>query len=335
MKLTRLTATLGVGISLVALPTIAGASTLPTTSNGFRFVDDAGATIELDAVPERIVMFEDVAASLMDLGVRPAGIDFLAVGNELLDDFDLDGIATVGDRCGAINLEAVAALEPDLFIYMNWGESDGTGALFCLDEALRRELETFAPVVVMNAEGDAEEILGDYIDLAAALGADLEAPEIVANRQRYEAAAQRLSEAVAARPEISVIPMSISADAALVAEIGGFADLVTLRDRFGVRFASPFAVDEYSGTYWAEYSAETVTEIRGDVILLAAKNPTPPEERIAAFPLWAALPEVEAGQVVDWWVPGSFSYTRDAEFMESLATAIDNAEDFVTEDAAR
>lgn len=315
----------------LATPMVAGATTTPTTSAGFSFTDDSGVSIELDEIPSRILMFEDAAASLMDLGVRPVGLDYLDPDNELLDAFDLDGIEPVSSGCGEQNLEAVAALEPDLFVYMNWGDSDGTGSLFCLDEAVRRELERFAPVVVINAEGAADEILARYVELAEALGADLDDPEIVAKRERYEAAAARLQAAVEARPEISVLPASISAEWAGVAEIGGFADLVTLRDSFGVGFVSPFPIDEYTGTYWQEYTAETLPEIRGDVVLLDAKNRAPMEDKRAAFPLWAALPEIEAGQIVEWWVPGSFSYTRDAEFMENLAIAIEEAEDFVDE----
>ncbi len=75
-------------------------------------------------------------------------------------------------------------------------------------------------------------------------------------------------------------------------------------------------------TYWQEFSAETISTIRGDVILMDAKNATPIEDKIASYPLWAALPEVQADQIVEWFVPGSFSYTRDAAFMETLAAAI-------------
>lgn len=335
MKPSRLSIAVALLSAIACVPAVAGATTPPddTTgaATGFSFTDDSGVTVELDELPSRVVMFEDVAASLMDLGVRPLAIDYLNPDNELLDDFDLDGIEPVSSGCYEQNLEAIAELEPDLFVYMNWGDSDGTGSLFCLDEEVRRELERFAPVVVINAEGAADEILTRYVELAAALGADLDDPDIVAKRERYEAAADRLRAAVEARPEISVLPTSIAPDWAGVAEIGGFADLVTLRDTFGVHFVSPFPIDEYTATYWQEYTAETLPEIRGDVVLIDAKNRVPLEDKLAAFPLWAALPEIEAGQIVEWWVPGSFSYTRDAEFMESLAAAIEDAEDFVTE----
>lgn len=63
--------------------------------------------------------------------------------------------------------------------------------------------------------------------------------------------------------------------------------------------------------------------------MMDSKNDSPLELKKDAHPLWAALPEVEAGQIVPWYVPGSFSYTRDAQAMEALASAIENAQDLV------
>ena len=307
------------------------ASTVPDgTGSSWTFVDDTGTTVETAEQPVRIIMFEDVAASLMDFGVRPVGIHYIqATGNNLFEGFDLDGIESVGGDCATVNAEAMAALDPDLIVYMNWGETGGAG--FCLEPAQRTQLEALAPVVLMNAVGSSEAILARYAELAEALGADLESDDIVAKRERYEAAADRLASAVAERPEFSVIPLSVSPGWFGVAEPAGFAALVTLRDRFGVTFAGPFDPHDFTEAYWQEYSAETATTFRGDVILMDAKNATPLDAQRDAFPLWAALPEVAAGQVVPWFVPGSFSYTRDAAFMESLAQAIESAEDFVPE----
>lgn len=322
---------------LVSLGCLAGpaggamATTEPVDEAGWTFLDDTGATIETDGFPERIVMFEDVAASMMDLGVDPVGIHYIqSGGNSLFDGLDLDGIESVGADCGTINIEAVAALEADLIVYMNWGETDGAG--FCMEAAQRDQLEEFAPVLFLDAEGSAEQILARYVELAGALGADLESPEIVAKRERYEQAVSRLETAITNRPEISIIPMSVAPEYAGIAEPAGFADLVMLRDQFGVDFVGPFDDDELTGAYWQEYSAETLTTFRADVILLDAKNATPLDVKLDAFPLWAALPEVAAGQIVPWFVPGSFSYTRDATFMESLAEAVETADDLVTGD---
>jgi len=326
----------GVLLSLIGLTAIgttsAVASTVPDDAGApWTFVDDMGTTVETPERPERIVMFEDVAASLMDFGVRPVGIHYIQDdGNTLFDGLDLDGIESVGANCETINVEAVAALEPDLIVYMNWGETDD--AAFCLESNQRRQLEEFAPVLQMRAEGSADEILARYAELAEALGADLESADVVAKREGYEAASERLATAIAERPEISIIPLSVSPDYFGIAEPTGFADLVTLQDRYGVEFVGPFDPDEFTATYWQEYSAELATTFRGDVILMDAKNATPLDAKLDAFPLWAALPEVAAGQIVPWFVPGSFSYTRDAAFMDSLAGAIETAEDFVPEE---
>lgn len=295
----------------------------------WEFTDDAGEVISLDARPERVVMFEDVAASMIDLGVRPAGIHYIngVDGNRLFEGVDLDGVETVGSECENLNVEALAALRPDLIVYMRWGTET-----FCLTPEQVALAEDVAPLVQIQAVGESDAIRDRYIDLAEALGADTDAPEQVAKRERFEAASERLAAVVAAHPEISVIPVSIAPDWAGVAEPSAFPDLVTLRDRYGVRFTGPFDPDAPStDTYWQEVSAETIADHRGDVLLMDAKNETPMADKLAAYPLWAQLPEVQAGQVVPWWVPGSFSYTRDAEALEALADAIENAEDHVPE----
>ena len=293
------------------------------------FRDDADEEISLDASPERIVMFEDVAASMIDLDVEPAGIHYIngVDGNRLFEDVDLDGVETVGTECEKLNVEALAALEPDLIVYMLWGEET-----FCLTPEQVELAEDVAPVLKIQAVGESNAIRDRYIELAEALGADLDSAEQVEKRERFEAAETRLEAAVAARPEISVIPMSLAPDYAGIAEPSAYPDLITLRDDFGVRFTGPFdPAAPSTDTYWEEMSAETIAEFRGDVIMMDAKNETPLSDKLASYPLWAGLPEVQAEQVVPWWVPGSFSYTRDAEALETLAEAIENAEDHVAD----
>lgn len=298
-------------------------------ASAWSFTDDRGATVTLDARPERIVMFEDAAASLMDLGVRPVGVQYLngIGGNQLFEGVDLAGVEAVGETCEAVNVEAVAALQPDLLVYSLWGEE-----VFCLTPEQVVLLEEIAPLVGIQAVGESYAIRDRYLELAGHLGADLGSDELAAKRERFEAAEARLRDVVEARPEISVIPVSIAPDWAGVAEPAGYPDLVSLRDRFGVRFVGPFDPGAPSTeTYWQELSAETIADHRGDVILMDAKNEAAMEDKLASYPLWAALPEVAAGQVVPWFVPASFSYTRDAKAMEALADAIEGAVDHVEE----
>ena len=302
------------------------ASGLEVPEGAWSFESSDGEVIELDETPQRIVMFEDVAASLMDLGVRPVGIHHIQGrdGNRLFEGMDLDGIGVTGEICDDVNIEQAAQLEPDVFVYMTWA-----GEGFCLNDEQKALLEEIAPVLEIEAMGDSTEIRQRYIDLAESFGADLDGPEIAAKRERFDDAEAALRDALDARPEISLIPMTVDPEGAGIAEPAGFPDLVALRDHYGVDFVGPFDDDEFTETYWEFYSPETSTTYRGDVILMDSKNETPLEDKIDGNPLWAALPEVQAGQIVPWFVPGSFSYTRDAEFMEALARAILDAEDLV------
>lgn len=279
-------------------------------------------------MPERVVMFEDAAASLMDLGIDPVGIHYIngVDGNRLFEGVDLSDVATVGDVCESVNLEALAAAEPDLIVYMAWA-----GEAFCLTPEQVPLVAEIAPLVLIEGGvGESDAIRERYLELAEALGADLDSDEITQKREDFEAAEDRLASVVEARPEISVIAASIAPDWAGYAEPSAYPDLVTLRDRFGVRFTGPFDPDAAStDTYWEEVSAETIADHRGDVIMMDAKNETAQSDRLAAFPTWAALPEVKAGQLVDWWVPGSYAYTRDTEALLALADAIEDANDLV------
>ncbi|WP_377450809.1 ABC transporter substrate-binding protein [Rhodococcoides fascians] len=70
-------------LSVVGVTVLTGCSSSdngPAESNGatsefgFSYVDGRGETVELDAVPSRIVASEQAAAALIPLGIRPIGI---------------------------------------------------------------------------------------------------------------------------------------------------------------------------------------------------------------------------------------------------------------------
>ena len=74
--------------------------------------------------------------ALIPLGIRPVGIyaDTPIADDLALDHLDLEGIEIVGEEWGVINVEAVAALEPDLIVAEWWpvekaysGLEEGTG----------------------------------------------------------------------------------------------------------------------------------------------------------------------------------------------------------------
>jgi iron complex transport system substrate-binding protein len=134
-------------------------------------------------------------------------------------------------------------------------------------------------------------------------------------------------EAVAERPEISVIGYDIVsvADGLFVAQSIGFPDLWGYQDIFGITFVGP---ESEELIYWEQVSPENTDKYLADVILYDSRAPALPFSELEdGLPLWSELPAVAADQIVPWYVPGSGSYSRDAEAMELLAEAIATAED--------
>jgi iron complex transport system substrate-binding protein len=86
------------------------------------YVDGAGETITLEAVPTRIIATEDAAAALIPLGIRPVGIiaNSLPEDSKALQGLDLSGIEMVGVAHNEIDIEKAAVLQPDLVIAEYW-----------------------------------------------------------------------------------------------------------------------------------------------------------------------------------------------------------------------
>lgn len=112
------------------------------------FTDDLGRVVEIPVDPQRIVSLHDLSITvpLIELGVFPvgshgrtteAGEGFIRSSKVLTGvDFDNSDIAFVGNL--PADVEAVAALEPDLIITTSW------------QTASVEQLETIAPTIVLD-----------------------------------------------------------------------------------------------------------------------------------------------------------------------------------------
>ena len=122
---------------------------LPTLAQETRsFTDDAGRTMDIPTRPMRIVSLQDLAITvpLLELGVTPVGSHgrttaegqpFIRSSDVLTGiDFDNSDIKFVGNL--PADVEAVAALEPDLILTTPW------------QTAPIEQLAAIAPVVVLD-----------------------------------------------------------------------------------------------------------------------------------------------------------------------------------------
>src|SRR5918997_436617 len=246
----------------------AGESAEPAAAaeeGGWSFTDDLGNTVELDAVPERVAGLNDVAASLWNYGVEPVATfgQTSAAGDVAFEGRDLADLEIVGESYGQIDLERLAAADPDVIVTSVY-PADSSGALdpgqplYGFESIQQQEqVARIAPIVTIAYRGSAADVMERTVELAGSLGADGAA--IDAAREDYEAASAELT--AAGERGITVLPVYATASDGWW--MGRAADDPSLRlySDLGVDFVDPGG-DTY---FWESVSWEQVTDHPSDV----------------------------------------------------------------------
>ncbi|SDG70142.1 ABC transporter substrate-binding protein [Pelagibacterium luteolum] len=285
------------------------------------FTDAAGNTVTLDNPPERIVAFSSSAAGLMQFGIEPVGVfTDESASDKSLAEFELDGIEVIRTAWNQLQPESLLALDPDLIVTEWWPRTDGySGGDQMGPEG---QFASVAPIIGIEQGGSVLEIIERYGALAEALGADLNAPEIVADREAFETARAAFAEAAAANPGLKVMAAYASEDSLMVAAPSGSAELQDFTN-WGLDVVVP---DAPEGEYWSVLSWENADIYRTDVLLLDDRSGDDMRATVDAQPLAARMPSVAAGQVGDWpawWIRTYGSYTAE---LEELTALIESAE---------
>jgi iron complex transport system substrate-binding protein len=194
-------------VSCALLAGCGGASTSGGDGDGWTFTDDLGVTVRLDEAPKRIVAQVSAAATLWDYGVRPVGVfgpQRRADGTResVIGDVDLDMVKSVGgEEFGQFNVEALAALKPDLIVTVTYEpslEAARYDPYWYVPAESQDEIQAVAPIVAIGITGDPlDKTLARFSELAEALGADLDEPEIAAEKDRFDASSKALTTAAA------------------------------------------------------------------------------------------------------------------------------------------
>jgi iron complex transport system substrate-binding protein len=201
-------------------------------SSGWTYTDGSGTETTLDDVPTRIVAHSTSAAALMSFGITPVGIyaDTTVEDELTLQGVDLDGIEIVGEEWGEINVEAVAALDPDIIVSEWWPVEQGyTG----MEPGAGTGLETMreiAPVVGVAQSTSIVGMIEDYAELAESLGVDLDEPDVAASREAFDDAVASFEAAVEAQPDLSVLAVSPTEESLYVAVPEHSAELSDFTD---------------------------------------------------------------------------------------------------------
>lgn len=244
----RLSVALPLGAALLAAAPAAAQATRTIT-------DDTGTEVEIPVDPRRIVSLHDSAltVSLLELGESPVGshgrladdgTPFIRSAEILTGiDFDNSDIAFVG--ASPVDLEAVAALEPDLILTTQW------------QEAPVDQLRRIAPTVLLDytRRGD----WGTYETVAEIVG---ESDQIAAMEARYAAAIDQIRERIDTEA-ITVSTIHAGEDGLFAYNPYGNIGRV-LHD---AGFAQPQAILDVPLDDWSEMSAETLPAFDGDFIV--------------------------------------------------------------------
>ena len=319
----------GATLALAALVATAGCSggsaepSVAADEGGWSFTDDLENTVELDATPARVAGLNDVVASLWNYGVAPvAGFGQTSAADDVaFEGRDLADLEIVGESYGRIDLERLAAADPDVIVTSVY-PTDSSGALdpgqplYGFESLQQQEqVARIAPIVAIAYRGSAADVIERTVELAESLGAD--GTTVDAAREDFEAASTQLR--AAGERGITVLP--VYATAADGWWMGKAPDDPSLRlySDLGVDFVDPGG-DTY---FWETTSWERVTDHPSDVILYSLRGGETPEQ-MRAQPTYPLLPAVQAGQEHPWKYIG-MDHVAQAAYMSELAGWLDTA----------
>ncbi|MFI7611697.1 ABC transporter substrate-binding protein [Nonomuraea terrae] len=309
----------------VALTACGAANTTGAATTGsWSFTDGSGKVVTAVRTPTRIIAHAGEAAALMSFGIKPVGVyaDESVKTDPNLKDLDLTGIEILGQEWGKIDVEKAAALRPDLIVGDWWpAEKAHSGLEEGVDEKSKK-LAELAPVVGVAQGESIVDLAEGYEDLARSLGADVDAPEIAANKKGFDAAVTAFKQAVAAEPGLTVAAMSPADDKLYVANPRYAPELLDLQ-RWGLKVINPDSPDP-GFPYWENLSWENADKYQPDLILWDGRSfqPTANAEWGKKQPTWFKIKAAEAGAVVAWPAYWLHTYGHFAAELEKLTDAI-------------
>jgi iron complex transport system substrate-binding protein len=297
----------------------------PAAEGGWEYTDDLGTEVGLEETPTRIAGLNDVMASLWNYGIEPVATfgQTSAADDVAFEGRDLSDLEITGESYGAIDLERLAAADPDLIITSVYPvDSEGTldpeQPPYGIESPEQLEqLEQIAPVVAIAYRGSAADVMAEVADLAESLGAD--AGTIEDARAQYEEAAANLTEA--GEQGRSVLPVYATPSEGWWMAKAGDDPQLALYQELGVDFVDPGG----QGYFWESVGWEQVPDYPSDVILYSLRGGMTPEE-MSTQPTAALLPALQADQAHPWKYIG-MDYAAQAEYMDELAGWLADAED--------
>lgn len=303
------------------------AQTASPASGEWIYTDVLGTTVTLPERPVRIAANLVTAAALWDLGIESVAVfdwtasaypdgDHIAWGN-----IDANQVANIGDSDGNILPEDLILAEPDIVLTQTFDPTDPSQTNGIIPD-LANQIGQIAPVLVVTDMASTGVQLKRLVDLGAALGADLDAPEIVVARTTFEETVIEFQAVATEQAEITSLFANFDADAIYVAGPNGVAELQYLQD-LGLTFAN--ADSPAAGDFWETISLEEALKYPSDVLFNDIYSTFLTLEDLQEQPTLAVMPAVEAGQVGLWERDFPISYAGVTNFLETILSTLRGA----------
>lgn len=303
-----------------------GSSTDDGGSDGgaFSFTDDLGVEIELDAMPERLVVQSSMAAALTDLGL---GDKIVGVFGPLRDaegdidaqakGLDVDAVEDVTDASeyGNVEVEDLAALNPDLIVTMSFLDDD----LWYLNDATADTLRKQYQILTVSFDGKTLEESVDSVDRAGeALGADLDSEQVTQAKADFEDASTAVQAAgEALGDDADIVVASAATEAYYVTNPEVSQDLNYLVEELGLPITVPEDPDPEG--YFETLSWENADKYPADVIMWDARIGTAGLDLMKQQPVFAELEASQNDAFIEWALVAPPSYRAYADIFAGLA----------------
>jgi iron complex transport system substrate-binding protein len=317
-------------LSAAALLTVAACGSSDTAEDGgsddsaaFSYTDDLGTEIELDEMPDRLVVQSSMAAALTDLGLGDKIVGTFgplenAEGepDSQVAGLDIDAVEDVtgGGEYGSVDTEKVVGLEPDLIVTSQYLAPD----LWYLNEDSAAELKKLAPIMVVDFDGKTlPELLDSTEKAAEALGADLDSADVTASHDAFTAAADRVKQAATDLGDRTILAGSPSTDLYYVSNPEVSPDLSYWRDELGLPITVPDSPDE--GGYFETLSWEKADKYPADIFLYDDRQGSAGLQLFADQAVFQTLEAAKNEAYVPWTSVAPPSYQAYADLMDRLA----------------
>lgn len=310
---------------LVGCNASAGGSTdaaSPSAAGTFSFTDARDKVVEFALPATTVVAQSSVAATLLDFGYQVAGAygELKPVDGKLsyqAGDLDLSKITVLSDVYGEFDVEKFAAMNPQVLIDLMFDP----GKLWYLPDDLQTKVEQVSPTIGMKMlDQGLVEIITSFSELAGQLGVDLNAPLVTDAKKAFDDATTKAKDAIAAKPELTIVGVSRAADKLWITNADQAPDLGYWKS-LGAQLVDHGGKPE---EYFTEISYEQLDKFSADIIYDDSRGGV--IEAADKQPTWQALPAVKAGQVVAWKPAAPYSWKTNAPILDEFAAAYAKAQ---------